>query len=130
LESRCFRKFLEEKSAKIKTGRQGRRISWDEEVKKDKYSFVGFLEFAYSNRTSPRANIEEALPILEQIVKRSHGVKIFYLHGGKYPENVKMVSKIGGIKIIPVKDPETDLQYLVTKETSEYYGASVLVFKA
>jgi hypothetical protein len=75
-------------------------------------------------------NIEEALPILEQIVKRGHRVKIFYLHGGRYPENVNMVSKVGGIKIIPVKDPETDLQYMVTKETSEDYGGSVLVFKA
>jgi hypothetical protein len=75
-------------------------------------------------------NIEEALPILEQIVREGHGVKIFYLHGGKYPENVKMVSRVGGIRIIPVKDPETDLQYLVTKETSQDYGGSVLVFKA
>ncbi|MEM3388052.1 MAG: hypothetical protein QXI42_02035 [Thermoproteota archaeon] len=75
-------------------------------------------------------NIEEALPFLEQVVKRGHRVKIFHLHGGKYPENVKMVSRVGGIRIIPVKDPETDLQYLVTKETSEDYGGSVLVFKA
>jgi hypothetical protein len=52
LESRSFRKFLEEKSANIKVERQGQRISWDEEVKKDKYSFTGFLEFAYSNKTS------------------------------------------------------------------------------
>ncbi|MBO3808226.1 MAG: hypothetical protein FGF50_01310 [Candidatus Brockarchaeota archaeon] len=75
-------------------------------------------------------NIEEALPCLEQIVKRGHRVKIFHLHGGKYPENVKKVSGVGGIRIIPVKDPETDLQYLVTKETSEDYGASVLVLKS
>lgn len=75
-------------------------------------------------------NIEEALPFLEQIVKRGHRVKIFHLHGGKYPENVRMVSRVSGIKIIPVKEPETDLQYLVTKETSEDYGGSVLVFKA
>lgn len=52
MESRSFRKFLEEKSANIKVERQGRRISWDEEVKRDKYSFTGFLEFAYSNKTS------------------------------------------------------------------------------
>lgn len=52
MENRSFRKFLEEKSAKIKVERQGQRISWDEEVKKDKYSFTGFLEFAYSNKTS------------------------------------------------------------------------------
>jgi hypothetical protein len=52
LENRSFRKFLEEKSAKIKVERQGQRISWDEEIKKDKYSFTGFLEFAYSNKTS------------------------------------------------------------------------------
>ncbi|NHV99710.1 MAG: hypothetical protein HA496_08735 [Thaumarchaeota archaeon] len=52
MESRSFRKFLEEKSAKIKVERQGQRISWDEEVKKDKHSFTGFLEFAYSNRAS------------------------------------------------------------------------------
>ncbi|MEM2930879.1 MAG: hypothetical protein QW797_08495 [Thermoproteota archaeon] len=75
-------------------------------------------------------NIEEALPFLEQIVKKGHRVKIFYLHGGKYPDKVKMVRRISGIKIIPVKDPETDLQYLVTKETSEEYGNSVLFFKA
>ena len=43
---------MEEKSAKIKVERQGQRISWDEEIKKDKYSFTGFLEFAYSNKTS------------------------------------------------------------------------------
>ncbi|MGB9717476.1 MAG: hypothetical protein ACPL4E_03415 [Thermoproteota archaeon] len=52
MENRSFRKFLEEKSANIKVERQGQRISWDEEVKKDKYSFTGFLEFAYSNKTS------------------------------------------------------------------------------
>lgn len=52
MENRSFRKFLEEKSAKIKVERQGQRISWDEEIKKDKYSFTGFLEFAYSNKTS------------------------------------------------------------------------------
>jgi len=75
-------------------------------------------------------NIEEALPILEQIVKKGHRVKIFYLHGGKYPDKVKMVRRMSGIKIISVKDPETDLQYLVTKETSEEYGSSALFFKA
>lgn len=52
MESRSFKKFLEEKSANIKVERQGQRISWDEEVKRDKYSFTGFLEFAYSNKTS------------------------------------------------------------------------------
>ncbi|MCX8183208.1 MAG: hypothetical protein N3F08_02120 [Crenarchaeota archaeon] len=52
MESKSFKKFLEEKSAKIKVERQGQRISWDEEVKRDKYSFTGFLEFAYSNKTS------------------------------------------------------------------------------
>jgi len=43
---------LEEKSANTKVERQGQRISWDEEVRKDKYSFTGFLEFAYSNKAS------------------------------------------------------------------------------
>ncbi|MEM2930362.1 MAG: hypothetical protein QW797_05830 [Thermoproteota archaeon] len=52
MESRSFRKFLEEKSANIRVERQGHRISWDEDIKKDKYSFTGFLEFAYSNKTS------------------------------------------------------------------------------
>jgi hypothetical protein len=74
-------------------------------------------------------NIEEALPFLEQAVKNGHKVKIFYLHGGKYPENMRRVSRVSGIRIIPVEDPEKDLQYLVTKETSEDYGGSMLVFK-
>lgn len=74
-------------------------------------------------------NIEEVLPQLEQIVKTGHRVKIFYLHGGKYPENIRKISRVTGIKIIPVEDPEKDLQYLVTKETSEDYGGSMLVFK-
>lgn len=73
-------------------------------------------------------NIEEALPFLEQIVKRGHVVKIFYLHGGDYPENLKKVSRISGIKIIPVRDPENDLQYLVARETSGDYSP-MLVFK-
>ncbi|MGQ9478707.1 MAG: hypothetical protein ACUVQ0_01635 [Thermoproteota archaeon] len=74
-------------------------------------------------------NIEETLPILKQIVKNGHKIKIFYLHSGKYPENIKRISRVGGIKIIPVKDPEKNLQYLVTKEISEDYGGSMLVFK-
>jgi hypothetical protein len=74
-------------------------------------------------------NIEEVLPLLERIVKNGHRIKIFYLHGGKYPENIRRISRVSGIKIIPVEDPERDLQYLVTKETSEDYGGSMLVFK-
>ncbi|MEM2941030.1 MAG: VWA domain-containing protein [Thermoproteota archaeon] len=74
-------------------------------------------------------NVEEVIPILEQIVKNGHRIKMFYLQGGKYPENIKKISRVGGIKIIPVKDPEKDLQYLVTRETSEDYGEAMLVFK-
>ncbi|MBO3799919.1 MAG: hypothetical protein FGF52_02535, partial [Candidatus Brockarchaeota archaeon] len=73
-------------------------------------------------------NIEEVLPFLEQIVKRGHVAKIFYLHGGDYPENLKKVSRVSGIRIIPVKDPEKDLQYLVARETGGDYGP-MLVFK-
>jgi hypothetical protein len=74
-------------------------------------------------------NIEEALPFLEQIVKKGHLVKIFYLHGGEYPENLKKISSVSGLRIIPVRDPEKDLQYLVARETSKDYGP-LLVFKS
>jgi hypothetical protein len=73
-------------------------------------------------------NIEEALSFLEQMVKTGHTVKIFYLRGGEYMENLKRVSRVSGIRIIPVKDPEKDLQYLVARETSRDYGP-LLVFK-
>ncbi|MGQ9689798.1 MAG: vWA domain-containing protein [Thermoproteota archaeon] len=74
-------------------------------------------------------NIEEAIPILERIVKNGHSIKIFYIRGGDYPNNIKRVSEVRGIRVIPVRDPERDLQYLITKETSEDYGRSMLVFK-
>ncbi|MGQ9478701.1 MAG: hypothetical protein ACUVQ0_01605 [Thermoproteota archaeon] len=50
MESRSFRRFLERKSAKTKVERYGGRISWEEELRRDKYSFAGFLEFVYSDR--------------------------------------------------------------------------------
>ncbi|MBO3769759.1 MAG: hypothetical protein QXS51_02385 [Thermoproteota archaeon] len=74
-------------------------------------------------------NIEEALPILSSIVKSGHTIKIFYLRGGEYPERLKRVSMISGVKIIPVKDPERDLHYLVIKETTEEYGSRVMSLK-
>jgi hypothetical protein len=52
LETKSFRKFLEAKSADTKVERQEGRISWDEDIMKEKQSFTGFLEFAYSNKTS------------------------------------------------------------------------------
>ncbi|MEM3712168.1 MAG: hypothetical protein QXR97_01320 [Thermoproteota archaeon] len=74
-------------------------------------------------------NIEEALPILSSIVKSGHTIKIFYLRGGEYPERLRRVSMISGVKIIPVKDPERDLHYLVIKETTEEYGSRVMSLK-
>lgn len=74
-------------------------------------------------------NIEEAIPILERIVKNGHSIKIFYIRGGDYPNNIKRVSEVRGIRVIPVRDPERDLRYLITKETSEDYGRLMLVFK-
>lgn len=52
MENKSFRKFLETKSANTKVERNERRISWDEEIMKEKQAFTGFLEFAYSNKTS------------------------------------------------------------------------------
>ncbi|MGQ9478703.1 MAG: hypothetical protein ACUVQ0_01615 [Thermoproteota archaeon] len=74
-------------------------------------------------------NIEEALPLLKQITDKGNKVKIFYLHGGEYPENVRKISRIKEVKAIPVRDPERDLQYLVTKEVAEGYGGVALTLK-
>ncbi|MDW8034555.1 MAG: hypothetical protein RMI79_06470 [Nitrososphaerota archaeon] len=74
-------------------------------------------------------NIEEALPILSSIVKSGHTIKIFHLRGGNYPERLRKVSMISGVKIIPVNDPERDLHYLVIKETTEEYGSRVMYLK-
>lgn len=52
LESESFRKFLKEKSTNIKVERHGETISWEESVESGKHSFTGFLEFAYSKKTS------------------------------------------------------------------------------
>ncbi|MGQ9596780.1 MAG: hypothetical protein ACUVUS_05215 [Thermoproteota archaeon] len=52
MENKSFKKFLEAKSTGVKVERQGGRISWDEEIMKNKRSFTGFLEFAYSDKKS------------------------------------------------------------------------------
>ncbi|MBO3840001.1 MAG: hypothetical protein QXN75_01775 [Thermoproteota archaeon] len=52
LENESFRRFLKEKSLNIKVGRYGEIISWEESVESGKHSFTGFLEFAYSKKTS------------------------------------------------------------------------------
>jgi len=74
-------------------------------------------------------NIQEALPTLSSIVKNGHVIKIFYLRGGEYPERLKKISMVSGVKIIPVKDPERDLHYLVIKETTEEYGSRLMSLK-
>ncbi|MEM2488155.1 MAG: hypothetical protein QXR44_06140 [Thermoproteota archaeon] len=74
-------------------------------------------------------NIREALPVLSSIVKSGHTVKIFYLRGGKYPERLRKISMVSGVKIIPVRDPEKDLHYFVIKETSEEYGSRIMSLK-
>jgi hypothetical protein len=52
LENESFKRFLEEKSTNVKVERRGETISWEESVESGKNSFTGFLEFAYSKKTS------------------------------------------------------------------------------
>lgn len=74
-------------------------------------------------------NIEEVLPSLKEIVENGHKITIFYLRGGEYLENLEKINKIGKIKIIPVREPEKDLQNIVIRETVKDYGRELITLK-
>jgi hypothetical protein len=74
-------------------------------------------------------NIEEVLPSLKEIVERGHKITIFYLRGGEYIENLEKINKINRIKIIPVREPERDLQNIVIRETAKEYGKELINLK-
>lgn len=84
MENKSFKKFLEAKSTGVKVERQGGRISWDEEIMKDKRSFIGFLEFAYSDKKSGEFiyldrsttfDVLERINWLENKIRRNGGVE-------------------------------------------------------
>ncbi|MGB9895157.1 MAG: vWA domain-containing protein [Thermoproteota archaeon] len=74
-------------------------------------------------------NIEEVLPSLKEIVERGHKITIFHLRGGEYVENLEKINKINRIRIIPVREPERDLQNIVIRETAKEYGKELINLK-
>ncbi|MEM3041304.1 MAG: vWA domain-containing protein [Nitrososphaerota archaeon] len=68
-------------------------------------------------------NIDEAVPHLERIADLGHKIVIFHLPGGFYPDRIKLMERIPGIKIYQVNEPETELQGLVLSETMRTYEA-------
>jgi len=67
-------------------------------------------------------NIDEAVPFLERIADFGHRIVIFQLPGGFYPDRIKLMERIPGIKIYQVNEPE-ELQGLVLSETMRTYEA-------
>ncbi|MGB9759120.1 MAG: vWA domain-containing protein [Thermoproteota archaeon] len=74
-------------------------------------------------------NIEEVLPSLKEIVERGHKITVFHLRGGEYVENLEKINKINRIRIIPVREPERDLQNIVIRETAKEYGKELINLK-
>jgi len=68
-------------------------------------------------------NIEEAISLLEKISEQGHGVFIFQLPGGDYPDRIELIRRSSIPKIYKVDNPETDLQDLVLSETMRTYKA-------
>ncbi|MEM3454065.1 MAG: hypothetical protein QXS21_02770, partial [Thermoproteota archaeon] len=74
-------------------------------------------------------NIEEVLLSLKDIVDRGHKIIIFHLRGGEYLENLEKINKINRIRIIPIREPEKDLQNIVIRETVKEYGKELINLK-
>ncbi|MCX8170640.1 MAG: hypothetical protein N3E47_01525 [Candidatus Bathyarchaeota archaeon] len=66
-------------------------------------------------------NIEEALPVIEDISNLGHKVVIFLLPGGDYPEKINMLRRCPNVKIYNIRKPEEDLKNLVLLESVKTY---------
>lgn len=70
-------------------------------------------------------NIDEVIPILEDIANSGHKITIFLLPGGDYPEKISLIRRKTGIKVYEVNNPERDLQGLVLSESIRTYRAFI-----
>ncbi len=66
-------------------------------------------------------NINEAVPMLEEIAEAGHKIVIFLLPGGKYPDRIEFMKKSPHLKIYNINKPERDLQNLVLSESIKVY---------
>jgi len=66
-------------------------------------------------------NIDEAVPLIEQIADRGHKVFIFQLPGGEYPDKIGFMKRSPYLEIHKVDNPEADLQGLLLSETMKTY---------
>jgi len=66
-------------------------------------------------------NVDEVIPLLEEIAKNGHKVVVFLLPGGKYPDRIKLMKKSPHLKIYNISKPEKDLQNLALLESIKVY---------